>query len=148
MIVAFTGHRIERLGEATERTKSAIEEFLRDARPDRVISGMATGVDQYAAQIAHSLDIPWIAAVPFLGQALRWTREQARAYLDIIRTANQIEVISESYHPGVYHKRDRWMVDRCDVLAAVWDGKENGGTYETIRYAQRIGKEIRYLEWR
>ena len=34
------------------------------------------------------------------------------------------------------------MVDHCDVLLAVWDGKKIGRTWLTVKYAQSIGKEI------
>ena len=37
------------------------------------------------------------------------------------------------------------MVDRSDLVLAVWNGKEQGGTWNTIRYARLKGKEIRYI---
>ena len=37
------------------------------------------------------------------------------------------------------------MVDRSDLVFAIWNGKEEGGTWDTIKYARSKGKEIRYL---
>ena len=39
------------------------------------------------------------------------------------------------------------MVDAADIVLAVWDGKEWGGTWNTIKYAKDKGKEIRYFPW-
>ncbi len=36
------------------------------------------------------------------------------------------------------------MVDHCDVLLAIWDGKKSGGVWSTIRKAQKAGKQIVY----
>ena len=147
MIAAFTGHRPERLRGRIVPVSSAIQGFLIKESPSKVISGMAPGVDQLAAGWSRALHIPWTAAVPFAGQSSRWPKAHQDMYVHLLESAETIEVISERYHKGVYDIRDRWMVDRCDVLAAVWDGKTYGGTYNTIEYAKSIGREIRYLEW-
>ena len=34
------------------------------------------------------------------------------------------------------------MVDDCDVLLAVWDGKPWGGAYYTCRYALEKGRNV------
>ena len=49
---------------------------------------------------------------------------------------------TENYSKQSYYIRDKYMVDHCDVLLAVWDGKKVGGTWLTVKYAQSIGKEI------
>ena len=38
------------------------------------------------------------------------------------------------------------MIDKCDVLIAVWDGKPFGGTYKAIKYAESKGKQLINLE--
>lgn len=37
------------------------------------------------------------------------------------------------------------MADGADMVYAIWNGKESGGTWNTIRYARSKGKSIRYL---
>ena len=42
------------------------------------------------------------------------------------------------------HKRDKWIVDNSDELLAVWNGQPRGGTFATIRSAEKAiakGKE-------
>ena len=41
--------------------------------------------------------------------------------------------------------RNRYMIDKCDVLIAVYDGFSKGGTYNAINYAKKIGKKIIYV---
>jgi hypothetical protein len=41
--------------------------------------------------------------------------------------------------------RDRQIVDKCDLLVALYDGRQTGGTLYTIGYAKPEGKDIVYL---
>ncbi len=38
-------------------------------------------------------------------------------------------------------KRNKWMVDNCDLLIAVWNGT-SGGTANCVNYAKSINKQI------
>ncbi len=43
----------------------------------------------------------------------------------------------------------RHVTDECDVLVAAWDGtppRGTGGTADTVRYAERIGRRIVHLD--
>lgn len=40
--------------------------------------------------------------------------------------------------------KDCRMIDDCDILLAVWDGVEEGGTWEAIQYARKKDKPIIY----
>ena len=44
------------------------------------------------------------------------------------------------------HERNRKLVDEADHLIAVYDGKQPGGTRETIVYARRKGLDITIIE--
>ncbi len=39
-------------------------------------------------------------------------------------------------------ERNRWLVDRASILLAVYDGTYRSGTGMTVRYAQKLGREI------
>ncbi len=149
MIVAFTGHRPERLGPKQLRAENAIRKFLEETKPDKVISGMAQGVDMLAFEHAFELGIPAVAAVPWVGHGSKWPGEHQKAYLENLELAVEVKVVCDvqEYKPWVYQKRDEWMVDNCDLLVAVWDGTKDGGTYNTIKYAKKIGRPIVYLDW-
>ena len=154
--VAFTGHRPpacgsyngqDRLGLAVKR---AIREKLEVLRPDRVITGCALGVDQWAAVIATDLGIPTIWAVPFVGFDARWPLE-SRAELRRIYKEALYRVPGTRHHivcrPGYsaikLQRRNEWMCDQLiskdDWLVAVHNGS-CGGTENCIQYYLRSGQ--------
>lgn len=151
MIVAFTGHRPAKLGgykipnPIYKFVYKQIEATLLSLKPDKVISGMALGVDQWAAVIAYRNSIPFLAAIPFEGQESAWPAESQRAF-NLLRNAASEEVIVS---PGGYaaykmQVRNEWMVDHCDKLIAIWDGTP-GGTGNCVNYAKSQNKEIIYI---
>ena len=52
--------------------------------------------------------------------------------------------LSNKFDKGCDNARDQYMVDHCDVLLAIWDGKKSGGVWSTICKAQKVGKQIVY----
>lgn len=152
MIVAFTGHRPDKLGGYTLpnptyiKVCQSIEETLKELKPEKVISGMALGVDQWAAFIAYKLKIPFIAAVPFNKQDAVWKNESKSSYAKLLAKAAEVVIVSEGEYSA--HKlqiRNEWMVDRCDKLIAIWDGTP-GGTGNCIKYAKTKNREIIFIK--
>jgi len=48
-----------------------------------------------------------------------------------------------------YARAGRYVVDHCDVLIALWDGKPEdgpGGTAEIVRYAREKGRELAWID--
>lgn len=148
MILAFTGHRSDKLGgyklpnPTYTKVCQAIDAKLRELKPEKVISGMAQGVDQWGAYIAYKLGIPFIAAVPFAGQEKMWPDASKKAYNDLLKLATGIVVVSEGeFTPAKMQIRNEWMVDKADMMLAIWDGTP-GGTANCIAYAEKVGKPI------
>lgn len=151
MIVAFTGHRPNKLGGYNLpnpiyiKVCQQIDATLRELKPEKIISGMALGIDQWAANIACKLNIPFIAAIPFANQDRVWIEESKRAYHALLNKAvEQVIVCEGGYSAYKMQIRNEWMVDRCDKLIAVWDGTE-GGTGNCVKYAQSKNKDIIYI---
>jgi uncharacterized phage-like protein YoqJ len=152
MIVAFTGHRPDKLGgyklpnSTYLRVCQKIDAKLKELKPEKVISGMALGIDQWAAFIAHKQKIPFIAAVPFFNQECKWPQSSQETYRKLIKLAVEIVIVSEGgYSAAKMQIRNEWMVDHCDKLIAVWDGTD-GGTGNCVKYARAIKKEIIYID--
>jgi uncharacterized phage-like protein YoqJ len=150
-ILAFTGHRPNKLGgyklpnPTYMKVCQQIESIILELKPLKIISGMALGVDQWAAFIAIKLGVPFIAAVPFKKQESKWPIDSQRIFNQLIQKAEEVILVS----PGEYsvHKmqiRNEWMVDNCDQLVAVWDGTA-GGTANCINYAKSKNKNIIYV---
>lgn len=151
MIVAFTGHRPDKLGgyklpnPTYIRVCQKIDAALEELKPEKVISGMALGIDQWAAAIAHKKGIPFMAAIPFEGQECRWP-PQSQITFRLLRklSAEEVIVCEGGYSPAKMQTRNIWMVDNCDKLIAVWDGSA-GGTGNCVEYAKSIGRDIFYI---
>lgn len=109
------------------------------------ISGMALGWDTAWAVAAIRLGVPLIAAVPFDGQESRWPAESQRRFRSILEHAREVHVVSAGgYSPAAMHARNRWMVDRCDLLCALWNGS-SGGTAGCVAYARSVGRRTENL---
>lgn len=148
MIVAFTGHRPDKLGgyklpnPTYIRVCQSLDQALRDLKPEKAISGMALGIDQWAANVCIKLSIPFIAAVPFEGQEKIWPEVSKRIYNNLIaKAAERVVVCEGSYSADKMQLRNEWMVDHCDLLIAVWDGSA-GGTGNCVKYAESVKKKI------
>ncbi len=112
--------------------------------------GMALGVDSYAAEAvleAKELfpEISLTAVIPCSDQDKPWTNSQRRQYKEYLAMCDRIITTSDQYEDGCMLMRDRALVELCDILVAVYDGKP-GGTRYTINYAKRSGRKIIELD--
>ena len=89
-------------------------------------------------------DITLIAAIPFKGQASRFSfydRKrydrllEVKRYDRLLEVADEVIVLSESYYPRCFLDRDEFMVNNSSKLIGYYDGREKGGTFYTIRKA-------------
>lgn len=152
MIVAFAGHRPDKLGGykpngVADWVKAELRCQLKGLRQRHAdltaISGMALGFDTWAAEDCVELEIPFTAAVPFVGQEKSWRDGRVRAhYHELLAKAAEVVVVSSGgYTPKKMQVRNEWMVDHCDLLIAAWDGS-SGGTSNCWRYAMMSLKDI------
>ena len=142
--VAITGHRPERLKGQEKDIECWLVEQIKNllACYDRVIliDGMAQGVDQMAAFAAIKSGAQISCYFPY-----RKKLHQVQEYL--VENAAEVRYICDEYQNGCYIKRDRRMVDDCDLLLVVWDRKPWGGTYLTYQYALENNKDVLIYPW-
>lgn len=152
----FTGHRPEKLGferggagetELKNRISGAILRLIQERDARHFISGMALGVDTYAAQSVLKMrelypDITLECAVPCRGQEKRWKKEDRDVYAEILSRADRVTVLQEHYTPFCMQLRDAYMVENADIVLAVWDGGASGGTAYTVKCAEKLGKPV------
>ena len=149
----FTGHRPEKLGCREEETAAALKTAIQSsyaAGYRTFISGMARGVDIWAAEIvleerAIHPDIHLICALPHPGFETRWNRAWQERYKTILSKADLVKTICPVFSMGAYQKRNEWMVDHSALVLAVYNGQP-GGTANTIDYARRNGVKVRIIE--
>ncbi len=156
MIVSLTGHRPDKLpNKETGYTLpnptyiyvcQEIEKLFIQLKPEKIISGMALGVDQWAANIAIKLNIPYIAAVPFAGQESKWPIKSQKIYNSLIAKASEIHIVCDGEYSGwKLQKRNEWMVDNSDEVIAVWDGTK-GGTANCVDYITIKNKKYHRID--
>ena len=143
MRIAVTGHRPKRLKGQQKEVKKWLSEQLDKYECTEAISGMAQGADQIFAQAAVEKNIPLICCYPYRKNFFHQEEQK------ILNKAKNIKFISEVYTGNrAYWFRDKYMVDNCDLLLAVWDGIKAGGTWLTINYAQKIGKPVIFYNFK
>ena len=140
----FTGHRPEKLLRSKEQITADLTAAIDNAISDgyrTFISGMAMGVDIWAAQIVLEKKtvlpgLHLICALPFPEFGDRWSSQWSDVYNEIIRHADLVKSISPSFSYASYQKRNEWMVDHSNRVIAVFNGSA-GGTKNTVKYAQQ-----------
>lgn len=118
------------------------------------ISGMAEGADMdFADDVLFwrsNLDddiyhITLEAALPYPPKPAKTDSERLKMRDWVLQQCDYKHIVSPYYHKGCMQKRNCYMVDKSDLVLAVWNGKEEGGTWNTIKYARSKGKSIRYI---
>lgn len=116
----------------------------------KFISGMADGADvDFAKTVLHLREeyefISLEAALPYPFIMPKNPTDKHFDKEEILEECNGITVLSSRYCKGCMQKRNRYMVDKSDLVLAIWNGENKGGTWDTIKYAQMKGKEIKYI---
>ena len=114
------------------------------------ISGGAIGADMDFAETVIRLreKYPYIRleiAIPCANQDLKWREEEKKRYQNILVNADVVNILFSGYSPWCMDRRNRYMVDKSEKLLAIWNASEKSGTYNTIRYANKINKQIDYI---
>lgn len=132
-----------------KRLREIIEQCIKDGA-DCFFSGMARGTDIWCAEIVLELkktypDIKLTAIIPCRTQTKGWTDAEKQRYDNILKECATVVCVSENYTKSCMMKRNRALVDCCDLLIAVFDGQK-GGTAHTVSYAQSKSKKIITVE--
>jgi len=149
-VVSVTGHRPPAYGgygyDVFEKLVDVAKEGLFMVQPFRVITGMALGWDMAVAWACVETRVAFDAYIPFHEQGQRWTQEWWQHYANLLGHARRI-VVARSEHPDLdvrrlYLKRDEMMIDASSETMAMYDGRQKGGTYHTVKYAKRMGRVV------
>ena len=154
---AFTGHRPNKLSwrynesapgcVALKKSLAKQIAVLADNGYTHFLSGMAIGVDCWCSQIVLDLReknpaLKLHCLLPCEGQDAKWPASSQKRYHAILERADSIVYVNREYNDKCMLERDRALVQSSSLLLAVYDGGFRSSTGATVRYAQKIGREI------
>lgn len=152
MIIAATGHRPDKFPCGYKQhdpwllsLKTRLMDWFDCNRYqiDGVITGLALGWDMMVADTALQFNLLLHSYIPFPGQENSWPDKSKKHYNYLLNKSSNVILVSNSYAPGAYHKRDRAIVDNADVVIALLSNtKESSGTLYTVNYAAKKNKQI------
>lgn len=153
--LCFTGHRPQKLPFGFNendprciRLKAVLTEQIEKAINERgvqhFICGMALGVDMISAELVLNLKekYPFITlecAIPCRYQSRKWPEDQRKRYYQIVRKSDLITIIRDTYTPECMFERNKYMVDKSDIIIGVCAGHSgrNSGTSQTLYLAKQ-----------
>ncbi len=145
----FTGHLPDKMELGEKEIKPLLERVIDNAIADgyvTFITGMAMGTDIWAAEIVlerkkRNEDLHLICALPHPGFESRRSMTEKMRFNKIIKKADLVKEINDHYFTGCYQVRNEWMVDRSNLVIAVFNGQKSG-TKNTVDYAKRKGVKV------
>lgn len=142
MIVGVTGHR--KFEHSTvwvyERVKSVFAQLC----PTEVVTGMAIGFDQLVADVCLEMGIPFIAAVPFIGQELTWPAYMKAHYGNLMAKASKVVIVNDGgWENWKFLTRNKWIANNTEVMVSYLPKTtQDSGTKHCSDYAMSIGRRV------
>ncbi len=136
-----------------KRLRQTILFIINEYGVTHFISGMAVGFDMDFAETVLNLRdeerylITLECAIPCYDQTLKWSKPDKSRYDGLLRRTDRFIVISDQYTPECMFKRNRYMVDKSDVIIAFFNGVKKGGTWYTVDYAMKKNKIIKFIDF-
>lgn len=147
--VCITGHRDipqEKIGYVREQLRQEVEQAIEDGFT-LFLCGMADGADlEFGAIVVEEKENhPHLfleAAIPYANRL----KSKTPLFERVLAQCNGIKVISKEYRPNCYFLRNRYLVQNSQRVIAVFDGREQSGTAQTIRMASAKKRDIRIID--
>ena len=133
--IGVTGH-IRLLPSARPLIFQELVSYLRRFRPVHGVTCLADGSDQLFAGAVRACHGTFDVVLPGAAAPPRHLLRQAG-------TVDRVEVRGTA--EAAYEAASRAVVERCDILVAVWDGDAmggRGGTAETVEWALARGRQV------
>jgi hypothetical protein len=144
--VGVTGHQdLPSIAEAQVRRD--LGRLLRSLPTPIVgLSSLARGADQLFAELTLEIGGALQAIVPAADFETTFAPVDRARYLDLLSRADEVTVLDFLQSSDeAYDAAGRFVVDHCEVLFAVWDGRPArglGGTADAVAYARSVSREV------
>lgn len=142
---ALTGHRTLGQNFDEDALKNKILELVKEQNVGVFYCGMAKGFDTVACEILTEIkgenSVEIIACVPCPEQDKFFSEKDKKTYEKLLEKCDEIKVVSDHYFKGCMQVRNKFMVDRCDVVLG-YVKEQKGGARYTVEYALKTGKKV------
>ena len=147
--VSFFGHRqIENALDVERKLEAKISELIKTKQYVEFLVGREGEFDILAASVVKrvkkQMDYGNCSLVLVLPYMKAEFRDNEKDFLDYYDDVEICEQSAKAHYKSAMQIRNRAMVNRSDLVICCIQRK-SGGAYKTVRYAERIGKQILYL---
>jgi len=145
MTIAVTGPRaLDRYVLPDLVIRKAIETVVAHYPGALWLAGGAVGTDRAAVDRLLRLGqrVQLVLPCPVDGMTLRWSEAERQALLNQIGCVESVEIVNKSYSRTGYGQRNRRMVNRAQLLVAIWDSLLGSDTSMTVFEAVSRGLPI------
>jgi uncharacterized phage-like protein YoqJ len=99
----------------------------------------------WVAEEAILQHIPFSLYLAFPQQGSRWPKSSQDRLERLKETAKEVIYVTQTPSKGAFIMRDRKMVHDAWELLALWDGRREGGTFQTLQYAETYNMPVTNL---
>lgn len=146
MSIGITGHRFLRDEDKLEQAIDEVFNFLSDRYTQThfcLYSPLAEGADRLAAKVFLRYKADLIVVLPLPVSEYQKDFSFEKSILEFSNLCDQavniLHLPLESDHRVAYKNVGQFLLDHCDVMIALWDGKESkmiGSTASIVKLAR------------
>lgn len=153
--IGITGHR--NLGKdatrkfVAEQINSLLQGIKQEHENTVALSALAEGADRLFAEVALRLGFRLEAVLPFEKYEQDFEpKASLPRFRHLLNKASKIHKMAYLNRSNeAYFAAGKWIVDHCDLLVAVWDGRPSagkGGTADVVHYAVSKGRAVVHVD--
>jgi hypothetical protein len=152
MIIGVTGHQRLKDPRDWEWVRHELERIVAHfPRPWVGLTSLAIGADQLFATLVLNIGCRLEVVLPNETYEESFPPGTERsAYRDLLKKASDVTILTgEHSEEKSYLEAGKRIVDKSDMLVAIWDGepaKGLGGTGDIVAYAVKSGKQVIHID--
>lgn len=150
--VMISGHRKQEFSREEETyvkktLYKIVKELVKNYETTCGLTGLATGVDTWFAQILLKNNIPYIGYIPFPQQPTKWPEPEQQQYQNILKNAQKTKTFGNNYSNKYFFIRNDAMIEDSDLAIIVCkNSKTSGGTYHVKKSCLKYNKPAIIIE--
>lgn len=147
MNIGITGHQ-EREGADWVWARFGLADyFAHQSNPIVGWTSLAAGADQLFAQEVLAVGGSLNAVIPLLDYAGCFEAERdLLEYHRLLKMCARVIQLENQDHQSAFFAASKLIVERCDLLIAIWDEEPShgrGGTADVVRFALQMHRAVR-----